>query len=441
MTSVAPLDFLFATWEGGGNVPPVLTLVGRLVGRGHRVRVLGDECTRPQMEAAGAAFSAWKHAPSRPDLSIDSDPMRDWEAAAPTEVIRRIVGQLMCGNARLYAQDILDELHRGPADVIVTSEMLFGAIIAGEAASVPVVALGCNIPIVPISGIPPFGPGFAPAQTQDEHLMHEQVRLGLEELMAEGLAPLNDARKDAGLEPVDTVWEQLHRADRYLVATSRSFDFPSEALPPNLRYIGPLMDEPTWAGAQPVLSGTQPLVLVSFSTTYQAQEAALQRVISALGRLPVRGLVTTGPLLDPDSFSAPDNVQVVRTAPHDVVMRQAAAVVTHAGHGTVMRALLAQKPMLCLPMGRDQNDNAARVVQREAGLVLPPDAPEEDIARAISSLLDDPRFATAAAELGRRIARETSPDRAADELEAAARQGKAECSLRSTQRASRDAFA
>ena len=55
-------------------------------------------------------------------------------------------------------------------------------------------------------------------------------------------------------------------------------------------------------------------------------------------------------------------------------MARAALVVTHCGHGTVMRALSHGRPMLCLPMGRDQNDNAARVVARGAGLRLGADA-------------------------------------------------------------------
>ena len=33
--------FLFAMWDGGGNVPPEIGLASRLVERGHAVRVLG----------------------------------------------------------------------------------------------------------------------------------------------------------------------------------------------------------------------------------------------------------------------------------------------------------------------------------------------------------------------------------------------------------------
>src|SRR5207248_8948080 len=60
------------------------------------------------------------------------------------------------------------------------------------------------------------------------------------------------------------------------------------------------------------------------------------------------------------------NVHVCASAPHSELLKQAAVVVTHAGHGTVIRALAAGVPLVCMPMGRDQNENAARVVFRGA---------------------------------------------------------------------------
>ena len=54
--------------------------------------------------------------------------------------------------------------------------------------------------------------------------------------------------------------------------------------------------------------------------------------------------------------------------------RLAAAFVTHAGHGSTLRPLMAGVPLLCLPMGRDQNDNAMRAAHRGAALNLSPDA-------------------------------------------------------------------
>jgi hypothetical protein len=103
-------------------------------------------------------------------------------------------------------------------------------------------------------------------------------------------------------------------------------------------------------------------VLVGLSSTVMRQEGLLQRAADALGQLPVRGLVTTGPAVDPAVISAPDNVTVTRWVRHADVLPHCSAVITHGGHGTVMKALIAGVPLIVVPLGRDQPDNAGRVV-------------------------------------------------------------------------------
>ena len=76
--------------------------------------------------------------------------------------------------------------------------------------------------------------------------------------------------------------------------------------------------------------------------------------------------------------------------------------------------------MVCLPMGRDQGDNAARVVHHGAGVRLSPRATAREIAGAVARVLADERYRDAARAMARRIAAETAPDAAATALEQAA---------------------
>src|SRR5437868_3104626 len=103
-------------------------------------------------------------------------------------------------------------------------------------------------------------------------------------------------------------------------------------------------------------------------------------------------------------------------------MREAAFVVTHGGHGTVMRALLSRAPMLVIPHGRDQNDNAVRVTERGAGLSLMPDATVDAIRTACQRLLNEPSFRANAERLGDQVAAEAENSQVVQELEAAASQ-------------------
>jgi MGT family glycosyltransferase len=213
---------------------------------------------------------------------------------------------------------------------------------------------------------------------------------------------------------------------RVLVQTSSAFDFPATKLPDNVTYVGPELDDPAWA--QPWQSpwpaeDRRPLVLVGFSTTHQDQVGVLSRVIGALGELDVRVVVTTGPAVEIGALPSAKNVHVCRSAPHGQILRQAAAVVSHCGHGTVIRALAAGVPLLCMPMGRDQNDNAARVTARGAGVRIAAKASPAAIRKAVERVLKDPGYRAGAETLGRRIAEDARRSRVVEILEELALHG------------------
>jgi UDP:flavonoid glycosyltransferase YjiC (YdhE family) len=121
-----------------------------------------------------------------------------------------------------------------------------------------------------------------------------------------------------------------------------------------------------------------------------------------------------------DAIDAPANVTVVERAPHREVLKHAAAVVTHAGHGTVIKSLAAGVPVVAVPLGRDQLDNAARVDHHGAGIRLKPTAKPDAIADAVRRVIEDPAYAASAGRMAAAIEAEIAEDRAVTELEALA---------------------
>jgi UDP:flavonoid glycosyltransferase YjiC (YdhE family) len=158
-------------------------------------------------------------------------------------------------------------------------------------------------------------------------------------------------------------------------------------------------------------------VRAAFAELDPQQLAILQRIVSALGSVDVCGLVTLRPAMADETFDLPANVVAVPSAPHAQLFPQATAVVTHAGHGTVMRALAAGLPLVCLPMGRDQADNAARVFFHGAGLRLKPTAKTPQIRAALQQVLHQPSYRQHAQRLGRLIVEDVAANRAVHELE------------------------
>jgi len=405
---VPPRRFLFCTWEGGGHVPPLLTVARRMQERGHAVLVMSDEANRPDAAGAALPFQPWRRAPNRRDKNAASDPVREWEPDNPAGVLQRLLDGVIAGPAPAYAQDVAETAEAFRPDAMMSQELLFGVMAAAEALRLPLALFTTNVWSFP-DGLeqPPFGTGFAPAETEEERARDAMVRAVTRQLFDAGRPALNAARGALGLSPLAHLLDQLDAAERVLLGVSRAWDFPTPAPPPaRFRYIGPVVSDPGWTAGWSSpwpADDPRPLVVVSFSTFFQGQTDQIARTIEALAPLPVRAVVTLGPALDPAGFPAPEHVLVVRSASHDALIPQASLLVTHAGHGTAVRAIRHGVPVLALPMGRDQADNASRIALRGAGLRLDPAAPAETIREAVRTLLGDPAYAEAASRLGRAI--------------------------------------
>jgi MGT family glycosyltransferase len=211
----------------------------------------------------------------------------------------------------------------------------------------------------------------------------------------------------------------MGNADRILVCSSPSYDFAPGSVPANVRYIGPQLDDAATAtpGDPWAVPSDRPLVLVGLSSTVMRQEGLLQRAADALGQLHVRGLVTTGPAVDPTVIAAAPNVTVTRWVRHADVLPHCSAVITHGGHGTVMKALIAGVPLVVVPLGRDQPDNAARVVYAGAGTRLRKNASVSALRAAVAQVIDDPGYRAAAGRMADRLAAERDDSLVVDELE------------------------
>jgi MGT family glycosyltransferase len=421
-----PKRYLFAIIDGGGTVPADTSVIRAMVERGHDVRVLADRVLAPDVEGTGAEHVPWNRAPQRPNLDPLSMIVNDHDAKTPLQAFAQLRDDVIVGPADRFAADVRDELRRRPADVVVGNFFVFGAQIAAEAEGVPFAFLVSNILSFPTSNTPPLGPGLKPARGALGRARDRALNRLMARLFDKGLDQLNEVRRANGLEPRRSVLENFEHADRLLLMTSRAFEYEQFTPPPNVRLVGPRLDDPAWAGEWTPPAGDEPLVLVGMSSTYMDHAEVLQRAATALGQLPVRGLVTTGPAIPAASIDAPANVTVVERAPHSQVLRHASAVVTHAGHGTVIKALAAGVPVVAMPLGRDQLDNAARVAHHGAGLRLKPKASSEQIARAVRRVLDEPSFAASAGRVAAAIAAETAEDRAADELEGLAERSRAQ---------------
>jgi UDP:flavonoid glycosyltransferase YjiC (YdhE family) len=300
---------------------------------------------------------------------------------------------------------------------------MFGVMAACESVGQPFVILGSSIRFDAQPGIPPLGSRLSPARNDQERAMHAEIAKAGQGMFDSGLPSFNQTRATLGLAPLDDLLGQYDAAMYELLATSQAYDFPATEPSSRVRYVGPQLvarqRAQQWSSPWPA-PDTRPLVVVGFSTTFQNHAGVLQRTIDALATLSVRVRVTLGDSIDRSERRAADNCVVVDSAPHSVVMPQAAFVVTPGGRGTVIRALVSRVPMLVVPLGRDQADHAVRVTERGAGLALPADASLQSFRAACERLLTEPSFRDAARELGDRVAADAARSTEVQELEEAA---------------------
>ncbi len=94
---------------------------------------------------------------------------------------------------------------------------------------------------------------------------------------------------------------------------------------------------------------------------------------------------------------------------------------THCGHGTTLKSLAAGVPIVCIPMGRDQDDTAARVVHHGAGVRLSRTASAAAIRAAVTKVLEREQYRAAAKKLATAITDECESSTLIAELESLAR--------------------
>jgi MGT family glycosyltransferase len=169
---------------------------------------------------------------------------------------------------------------------------------------------------------------------------------------------------------------------------------PRAAAAPTERAFRPWTPQPR-SGAPP-WPVTRPGALVVYFTlgTVFNLECGdlLERVLDALGSLPIQLVATVGRAIDPATLGPrPAHVHVARVLPQAEVLPWCDLVVSHGGSGSVLGALAHGLPSLLLPLGADQPLNAARCAAlgvaevQDAGALT-----AGGLRAAVTRLLEDP---------------------------------------------------
>jgi MGT family glycosyltransferase len=392
------MKYLIVTIDGGGNLPPVFNLIRKLVNDNHTVTILGEPWLKELVEDSGANFSPFKEYFIKTDRKKDI--FEDWKNK------NNSFDNVIFGPMEIVVNETLAAIKANNIDVLIADMVLPAALIAAEAMRIPGVCIFHMPEYLPAYNRPPGGLGLVPGKGYFGKVRDRLLGKVFEMVFNKYLIRMNSIRKSLDLPSLKNVTDIFRNADLRLIMTSMAFDFPIKPLPANVKYVGPVLDDPDWVNSWQSpwpLNDKRPLVVVGLSSTFQNQKQVITNCIEALGKLDVRGLVTLGLAMENEKFIAPQNVKVIAGASHTEIFPHVDCVITHAGHGTVMRALANGVPIVCLPMGRDQGDNAAKVVYHKAGIRLPAKSDPEKIANAVRKVLNDSEYKKQADIIGKKI--------------------------------------
>ena len=214
-----------------------------------------------------------------------------------------------------------------------------------------------------------------------------------------GRKELNGARERVGLPPLDYAHGGISR-QLAVVATFPQLEYPRYERDPSVRVTGPLLWEQPYDVVAETPPGDAPLVLVAPSTSQDPEHRMLRAALEGLADEPVRVLATTNRRPPASPLPAPPNARVVDWVSYARAMPGCAAVVCHAGHGTVARALACGVPVVGCPAAGDMAENAARLAWSGCGTSLPRRlVTARGVRLAVRKVLANPAYAARAGDL------------------------------------------
>ena len=370
-------------WELGadyGHVNCFLPFAERLRARGHQVVLAVKDLSRIQaLSGAG-------------DFDIVQAPV--W-----LPVVTGLPEPQMCYADILHRFGYLD--YNGLLGMVKAWRALYALVepqllIADHAPTALLATRGLALPRVL------FGSGFySPPHTSPLPSMRPWLQVPaqrLENSERAALDTINQVLARLGMGSLDRL-AQLLAADENILITPEEFDHYSQR--GEAHYAGPLISRdggtaPDW----PTAAGPRLFVYVKQNHKY------FERLIEQLRESSFCVLVHTPGLSGTRRQALQSSSLRFSPQPVDMraVCRDAAAVICHAGHGTILRTLLSGLPLLLLPMYLEQTLNARNALRLGAAVAVDTTGEAPDFVALLHELVDKPAYGARARDFARKYA-------------------------------------
>ncbi|MEV3986762.1 glycosyltransferase [Nonomuraea sp. NPDC049758] len=416
------MKVLILTHGTRGDVQPYAALALALDRAGHQAVLAAPSAMASLAEPHGIAYAPLHDGPNT--LTDDPDIRQAVETNYRGLRGKKVALQVMRRSKPLMAEVFasMTEVAEQGADLVVHAPSMPGGHVA-ERLGVPAVLAALQPVWVPTAAfrnpmLPlPLPNALNRASYLPIKLMLRSFAGITDDLRGRLDLPRRRGRHDILRRPDGRPATVLHGFSRHLLP--RELDYPAWVHTTGFWF---LPAPPNWTPSPDLaafLAGGPPPVYVGFGSMAGTDPQRLGRIVTEAVRMAgVRAVLASGwGGIQADDL--PADVHLLDQAPHDWLLPRMAAVVHHGGSGTTAAALLAGRPQVICPFVADQPFWAARA--HAARVAVPPQPQRrltaDALAVAIRLAATDPRMATAAQDLGKRIRAENGLDRAVTILE------------------------
>ena len=357
---------LFACPPLYGHYHPLVPYARALQDAGHDVAFAAPVQFRSIVESSGfRCFTAGYYPSGFEIIRKSAGEPKDNSTPSPAwSAFSRIFIE---GPAPAMARDIIALFERWRPDVIVRDTNEFGSFVAAELLAIPHARAGAGWPKSPdwwvTITLTALTQLFQSFDASTEGLIDRLFRyLNLTAI------PPSLRRNQDYLRPIDhfirpSLFDNVHR----------------DSLP---NWLQRFRDGPTIYAT------------LGTSTQWNRMPGALYAIIHGLGGEPYNVVLTVGEEELPDEIhSVPPNVHIERYVPQSLLLPLCSAVVSHGGFSSTIGPLMHGLPLVVMPMGADQFDNADRAQRAAAAVIVGPDERTPDrVRQAMRTVLEDPRY-------------------------------------------------
>ncbi len=408
---------LVATVPLTGHVQPMTVLVRALVARGHDVRWYAGSKFAPAIEAAQATFEPMRRAHDWDDADVETafPELRGTRGLARVRAQLRAMFIAPMGDQLRDLEEISDAYD---PDVLIADSAHLGASLLPETRDVRWVGLGISALVVPSVDTAPFGSALAPGTSR---LRNRFLNWLVFRCMFGGVnRSYRSARVAAGVQRGKGMYFDVMAPDLYLQPTIPDLEYPRSDLPPQVRFIGPLVPggratllPAWWEDLDDAHLRGIPIVLVTQGTLATDSSELIAPTLHALAGEKVLVVATTGRL-----DVVPDNVRTAPFVPFDRLLPRVSAMVTNGGYGGVQLAVRNGVPLVIAGGSEEKPEIAARIAWSGAGIDLRTGRPAPAAIRAaVRRVLDEPTIRTRSRELAAIMARQDAPSMGASLIE------------------------